>query len=50
MVNVLGVQGWYYQQLDRLADGKPAQLDRGLLRSFLCYWWNDLSKAALLRR
>ncbi len=50
MVNVLGVQGWYYQQLDRLAVGKPAQLDRGLSRSFLRYWWNDLSKAALLRR
>jgi 2,4-dienoyl-CoA reductase-like NADH-dependent reductase (Old Yellow Enzyme family) len=50
MVNILGAQGWYYQQLDRLADGKAAQPDRGLLRSFLRYWWNDLSKAAMLRR
>jgi 2,4-dienoyl-CoA reductase-like NADH-dependent reductase (Old Yellow Enzyme family) len=50
VVNVLGAQGWYYQQLDRLADGRPADPNRGLLRSFLRYWWNDLGKAALLRR
>jgi 2,4-dienoyl-CoA reductase-like NADH-dependent reductase (Old Yellow Enzyme family) len=50
VVNVLGAQGWYYQQLDRLADGKAADPGRGLLRSFLRYWWNDLSKAVLLRR
>jgi len=50
MVNVLGAQGWYYQQMDRLADGRPVDLSRGLLRSFARYWWNDLSKAAQLRR
>ena len=50
MVNVLGAQGWYYQQMDRLADGRPVDLSRGLLRSFARYWWNDLSKAARLRR
>jgi 2,4-dienoyl-CoA reductase-like NADH-dependent reductase (Old Yellow Enzyme family) len=50
MVNVLGAQGWYYQQMDRLADGRPVDLSRGLLRSFARYWWNDLSKAATLRR
>lgn len=50
MVNVLGAQGWYYQQMDRLADGRPVDLSRGLLRSFARYWWNDLSKAARMRR
>ena len=50
MVNVLGAQGWYYQQLDRLADGKPPALERGMLHAFLRYWWNDLGKAARLRR
>ena len=50
MINVLGIQGWYYQQMDRLADGKKAQLRRGLLRSFVRYWWNDLYKAACLKR
>lgn len=50
MVNVLGAQGWYYQQMDRLADGRAPDLSRGMLRSFARYWWNDLSKAARLRR
>ena len=50
MVNVLGAQGWYYQQMDRLADGRAPDLGRGMLRSFGRYWWNDLSKAARLER
>jgi 2,4-dienoyl-CoA reductase-like NADH-dependent reductase (Old Yellow Enzyme family) len=50
MVNVLGAQGWYYQQMERLADGRPVDLDRGVLRSFGRYWWNDLTRAARLRR
>lgn len=50
MVNVLGAQGWYYQQMDRIADGRAPDLSRGMLRSFARYWWNDLSKAATLRR
>ena len=50
MVNVLGAQGWYYQQIDRLARGRPADLARGLLRSFVRYWWDDLSRASRIRR
>ena len=50
MVNVLGAQGWYYQQMDRLADGRAPDLGRGMLRSFGRYWWNDLTKAARLKR
>jgi len=50
MVNVLGAQGWYYQQMDRMADGRAPDLSRGMLRSFARYWWNDLSKAAALKR
>ena len=50
MVNVLGAQGWYYQQMERLADGRRIDPHRGMLRSFVRYWWNDLSKAAALRR
>ena len=50
MVNVLGAQGWYYQQMERLADGRRIDPRRGMLRSFVRYWWNDLSKAAALRR
>ena len=50
MVNVLGAQGWYYQQMERLADGRPVDLSRGMLRAFARYWWNDLSNAARMRR
>lgn len=50
MVNVLGAQGWYYQQMERLADGRPVDLSRGMLRAFARYWWNDLSKAVRMRR
>lgn len=50
MINVLGTQGWYYQQMERLARGRPIDLQRGLLRSFARYWWDDLSRALRLRR
>ena len=50
MINVLGAQGWYYQQMDRLARGRPADLKRGMLRSFLRYWWDDLGRAMRLQR
>ncbi len=50
MVNVLGAQGWYYQQMDRIADGCEPDLDRGVLRSFLRYWWDDLTRAAQMER
>lgn len=50
MVNVLGAQGWYYQQMERLADGHPFDPGRGVMRSFARYWWNDLTRAAALRR
>lgn len=50
MINVLGAQGWYYQQMERLADGRAFDPHRGMLRAFARYWWNDLTRAAALRR
>lgn len=50
MINVLGAQGWYYQQMDRIARGRPVDIERGMLRSFLRYWWDDLGRAIRLRR
>jgi 2,4-dienoyl-CoA reductase-like NADH-dependent reductase (Old Yellow Enzyme family) len=50
LLNVLGAQGWYYQQLDRLAAGKPPDLQRGVLRSFGRHLWDEISRAALMRR
>ena len=50
MINVLGAQGWYYQQMDRIARGRPVDTERGMLRSFLRYWWDDLGRAIRLKR
>jgi len=50
VVNVLGSTGWYYHQLRRLAEGGEPDLDRGVLRSFLGYWWNEYTLAARMRR
>ncbi|MFN7782846.1 MAG: NADH:flavin oxidoreductase/NADH oxidase family protein [Lysobacterales bacterium] len=50
MINVLGAQGWYYQQMDRIARGRPVDVERGMLRSFLRYWWDDLGRALRLKR
>jgi 2,4-dienoyl-CoA reductase-like NADH-dependent reductase (Old Yellow Enzyme family) len=50
MINVLGAQGWYYQQIDRLARGTPVDIQRGMLRSVGRYLWDDLSRALRMRR
>lgn len=50
VVNVLGAQGWYYQQLERLADGHAPDLGRGVLRSFLRHQWDEWRRAARLQR
>ncbi|MEW6168215.1 MAG: NADH:flavin oxidoreductase/NADH oxidase family protein [Pseudomonadota bacterium] len=50
IVNVLGQQGWYYQQLFRLADGLDAQRDRGILRSLFAYLWDEQKTAWRMRR
>ena len=50
VVNVLGAQGWYYQQMERLADGRAPDLERGVLRSFVRHQWDEWSRAARLQR
>jgi 2,4-dienoyl-CoA reductase-like NADH-dependent reductase (Old Yellow Enzyme family) len=50
VINVLGAQGWYYRQLERLADGLPPDLQLGVLRSFLGHLSGDLGRARRLRR
>lgn len=50
VIGTLGAQGWYCQQLDRLADGRAPDLERGVLRSFVRCWWGNLSRAARLQR
>lgn len=50
VVNLLGAQGWYYQQIERLADGLAPDPQPALLRPFLLLWWHELTRAAALRR
>lgn len=41
MVNVLGQQGWYYQQIARLGDGLEPALRRGVFSAFVRYMWDE---------
>jgi hypothetical protein len=50
LLNVLGQQGWYYQQLFRLGDGLAADTQRGLLKAFWLYLVDELGTAAKMRR
>lgn len=50
LVNVLGGQAWYYLQLFRLADGKPADPGLGMLSAFFGYLWDELSTARRMHR
>jgi 2,4-dienoyl-CoA reductase-like NADH-dependent reductase (Old Yellow Enzyme family) len=50
LINVLGAQGWYYQQIFNLADGGPQPLHRGLLAALCAYLWDEWTTAWRLRR
>lgn len=50
MLNAFGAQSWYYCQLFRLADGKPADLERGMLSTLLEYLRDELQRGRRLRR
>lgn len=50
LINVLGAQQWYYENIHRMADGLPAKLDRGMLAAFVMLWRNELWRAARMRR
>jgi 2,4-dienoyl-CoA reductase-like NADH-dependent reductase (Old Yellow Enzyme family) len=50
LINVLGAQGWYYQQIFNLADGKPSPLKRGLLASLAAYLWDEWTTAWRMHR
>ena len=50
MINVLGAQAWYYQQIFHLADGEPVDLNMGVLGAFGRYFGDELSTAFRLKR
>jgi 2,4-dienoyl-CoA reductase-like NADH-dependent reductase (Old Yellow Enzyme family) len=42
VLNAFGAQSWYYCQLFRLADGRPADLERGMLSTLVEYLRDEL--------
>jgi 2,4-dienoyl-CoA reductase-like NADH-dependent reductase (Old Yellow Enzyme family) len=50
LINVLGQQGWYYQQIARCGDGLPPVRERGVLNAFLRYLWDEYGTAWRMRR
>jgi len=49
-LNAFGAQAWYYCQLFRLADGRPADLDLGVLAALREYLADEWKKAWRLHR
>jgi hypothetical protein len=50
VLNAFGAQSWYYCQLFRLADGEPADLERGMLSTLVEYLRDELQRGRRLRR
>ena len=45
ITHVLGMQGWYYQQLAHLADGGTQMLKRSVIAAFFAYLWDEYKTA-----
>lgn len=45
ITHVLGMQGWYYQQLAHLADGGKEMLRRSIIGAFFAYLWDEYTTA-----
>ncbi|TVP54175.1 MAG: NADH:flavin oxidoreductase/NADH oxidase family protein [Halomonadaceae bacterium] len=50
VINVLGGQAWYYQQIFALADGRPVNTRLGVMRAFSAYFVDELSSAIRLKK
>ena len=50
LINLLGQQGWYYQQIARLGDGLKPALRRGVFSAFVRYLWDEYVTAWNMRR
>ena len=50
LVNLLGQQGWYYQQIARMGDGLKPALERGVFGAFVRYLWDEYTTAWRMRR
>ncbi len=49
LINVLGSQAWYYQQIFRLADGKQPDTRLGIVQAFVAYLRDELQTAARVK-
>ena len=50
IIHVLGLQGWYYQQIAHMADGGRAPLQRSVFGAFVAYLWDEYSTAFRMHR
>ncbi len=50
MLNTFGAQSWYYCQIFRLADGRPAELNRGVLSTLKEYLADEIATARRMHR
>lgn len=50
LINVLGAQAWYYQQIFRLADGMEAKPSMSLIGAFFKYLFNEWTTAFRVKR
>jgi 2,4-dienoyl-CoA reductase-like NADH-dependent reductase (Old Yellow Enzyme family) len=49
-LNGFGIQGWYYEQIKRLAEGKPADTGLGVLAAFSAYQRGQAAAARAWRQ
>jgi len=50
ILNVFGAQAWYYQQLQRIAAGRPPNMRMGPLGAFFRYFGDEIATAWRVRR
>lgn len=50
LLNTLGQMGWYYAQIEDLADGKPLNRERSVFAAFVRYMKNEYINAWRMRR
>lgn len=50
LINVLGSQAWYYQQIFLLGDGKAPEPKMGILSAFMAYYWDELTTARRVKK
>jgi len=50
MLNTFGAMSWYYCQIFRLADGQPAEMNRGIASTLLEYLRDEIATARRMHR